>query len=102
MLAASRTEARNRFEMNRGLDPHSEEYAQALEEAQGVATVLRQNVVQGASAEGDKFSMLWQYAGQTSLTAADLRIHEETEKGDNDSVKQSPQGTLGGQKCCSS
>jgi complex III assembly factor LYRM7 len=56
MLAASRTEARNRFEMNRGLDTQSKEYAQALEEARGVATILRQNVVQGASDEGDKFS----------------------------------------------
>lgn len=57
MLVASRTEARNRFEANKGLDPQSKEYAQAMEEAQDVAMVLRQNVVQGASEEGDKFSM---------------------------------------------
>lgn len=58
MLVASRTEARKRFDMNRNLDPQSKECSKALDEAEGVSTILRQNIVQGASGEGDSFSAL--------------------------------------------
>jgi len=58
MLLAARAQARQRFEANRSLDPQGPEYTAALEEAEGVCTILRQNVVQGTSGgEGEKFSM---------------------------------------------
>jgi len=57
MLVASRAEARKRFNENRNLDPRSQECTKALDEAEGVSMILRQNIVQGAGAkEGDSFS----------------------------------------------
>lgn len=57
MLLASRAEARRRFDADRNLDPQSAECTKALQEAEGVSAILRQNVVQGASAgEGGNFS----------------------------------------------
>jgi len=57
MLIASRVEARKRFNENRNLDPQSQECTKALDEAEGVSMILRQNIVQGAGAqEGDNFS----------------------------------------------
>lgn len=106
MLLAARAQARQRFEANRTLDPQSIEYTAALQEAEGVSTILRQNVVQGSSGgDGEKFSMSMQQvcSGWRRLTRdVELRIHEETERGDNDTVKGASAGQVGGVKCCSS
>ncbi|KAH0253608.1 hypothetical protein KCU91_g18407, partial [Aureobasidium melanogenum] len=74
-LYNSRRFARDSFDQNRGIKPGSIEAEKAVEHAQGVAQILRENVVQGAT---DK---------EESETYK-LRIHDHTEKGDNESVKQ--------------
>ncbi|KAI4747930.1 hypothetical protein E4T50_01807 [Aureobasidium sp. EXF-12298] len=74
-LYNSRRFARDSFDQNRGIKAGSIEAEKAVEHAQGVAQILRENVVQGAT---DK---------EESETYK-LRIHDHTEKGDNESVKQ--------------
>jgi hypothetical protein len=56
------------------LEPESSEAATAVQHAQGVSEVLRHNIVQGRQIEGteDKYK---------------LQIHEDTERGYNDTVK---------------
>ncbi|KAI0908070.1 hypothetical protein F4824DRAFT_188368 [Ustulina deusta] len=83
MLDAARSAIRSGFRTNAALEPTSPEFPTAVKHAEEVATILRQNVVQGRR-DGDVYK---------------LRIHEETERGDNDTVKSA--GTSGG-KCCSS
>ncbi|KAH0155262.1 hypothetical protein KCU67_g8781, partial [Aureobasidium melanogenum] len=74
-LYNSRRFARDSFDQNRSIKAGSIEAEEAVEHAQGVAQILRENVVQGAT---DK---------EESETYK-LRIHDHTEKGDNESVKQ--------------
>jgi len=88
-LFAARAEARRKFESNRGLPAGSEEMSNQIAHAEEVAKFLRENVVQGqATGDTDNYK---------------LRIHEHTERGDNEDIKK-PKGknTLGGVKCCSS
>ncbi|GAP86651.1 putative mitochondrial zinc maintenance protein [Rosellinia necatrix] len=86
-ITAAFSKIREGFRANAALEPTDPKIPSLVKHAEDVATILRQNVVQG-KLEGDVYK---------------LRIHEETERGDNDSVK-SPGGTLGasGGKCCSS
>ncbi|KAL1799844.1 hypothetical protein ACET3X_000186 [Alternaria dauci] len=88
-LFAARAEARKKFESNRDLRIGSEELQASLVHAEEVAKFLRENVVQGqAAAEPDSYK---------------LRIHEHTERGNNDDIKKGKGKTsLGGTKCCSS
>ncbi|KAL7780055.1 hypothetical protein CFE70_010076 [Pyrenophora teres f. teres 0-1] len=87
-LFAARTETRKHFEENRNLRVGSEELESALVHAKEVAKFLRENVVQGQAADEDKYK---------------LRIHEYTERGDNEDIKKGKgKSTLGGTKCCSS
>ncbi|KAF1942758.1 hypothetical protein EJ02DRAFT_433791 [Clathrospora elynae] len=88
-LFAARTEARKNFESNRDLRVGSEELQKSLVHAEEVAKFLRENVVQGqAQDDGENYK---------------LRIHEHTERGDNEDIKQGKgKSTLGGVKCCSS
>ncbi|KAI4943469.1 Mitochondrial zinc maintenance protein 1, mitochondrial [Alternaria rosae] len=89
-LFAARTEARKKFEANRDLRIGSEELQLSLVHAEEVAKFLRENVVQGQAAdtEGESYK---------------LRIHEHTERGDNEDIKKGKgKSTLGGTKCCSS
>lgn len=51
---AARSEARRRFEDARGIDPGAATTELKIEEARQVARMLRQNVVQGAAADGDQ------------------------------------------------
>ncbi|KAH8590721.1 hypothetical protein B0O99DRAFT_520782 [Bisporella sp. PMI_857] len=90
LLLAARAEARNSFRSNAGLSPSSSEYAAAVRHAEEVAQILKQNVVQGVRVQGeeDKYK---------------LRIHEHTERGDNDTIKM-PNGktvVIDGKTCCS-
>ncbi|KAI0190406.1 hypothetical protein EV127DRAFT_90926 [Xylaria flabelliformis] len=83
MLNAARSSIREGFRANAALEPSSPEFPAAVKHAEEVATILRQNVVQGKK-DGDRYK---------------LRIHEETERGDNDTIKIAGNG---GGKCCSS
>ncbi|KAI1199830.1 hypothetical protein F5X97DRAFT_322085 [Nemania serpens] len=87
MLTAARSSIREGFRANAALEPTSPEFPAAVKHAEEVATILRQNVVQGKR-EGDRYK---------------LRIHEDTERGDNDTVKFSGQtlSTGGGKRCSS-
>jgi len=72
LLHAARAEARNGFQQNVTLSPGSPELAAAVAHAEEVAQILKENVVQGKK-EGDNLYK--------------LRIHEHTERGDNDTIK---------------
>ncbi|GAW23218.1 hypothetical protein ANO14919_127690 [Xylariales sp. No.14919] len=86
-LTAARSSIREGFRANATLEPTSPEFPAAVKHAEEVATILRQNVVQGQK-EGDIYK---------------LRIHEETERGDNESVKFAGTNLSSGSgKCCSS
>ncbi|KAI4123846.1 MAG: hypothetical protein LQ347_005992 [Umbilicaria vellea] len=82
LLAAARHEARKNFDTNRSLSSSSAQAAAGIAHAEDVARILRQNVVQGERVEeaGEKYQ---------------LRIHEETERGDNDTVKTAGRGLCG-------
>ncbi|KAL2355393.1 mitochondrial zinc maintenance protein 1, mitochondrial [Cryomyces antarcticus] len=86
-LTAARASARDSFEQGRGLS--ESEISKSINHAEEVAKILRENVVQGhVNAEGEKYK---------------LRIHEHTERGDNETIKKAQSGyTLAGMKCCSS
>ncbi|KAH9871640.1 Mitochondrial zinc maintenance protein 1, mitochondrial [Plenodomus biglobosus] len=88
VLSAARAEVRKNFESNRSLSAGSDEYTKQITHAEEVAKFLRENVVQGQATEADKYQ---------------LRIHEHTERGDNEDIKKAKgKTTLGGTKCCSS
>ncbi|EPS26429.1 hypothetical protein PDE_01366 [Penicillium oxalicum 114-2] len=72
VMTAARQEARRNFDQNRrvGVDTGMQ-----INHAVEVANILRHNIVQGAREDGDE-SAKWQ-----------LRIHDEIERGDNDSIK---------------
>jgi complex III assembly factor LYRM7 len=53
LLHAARAQARVGFDKQSSLDPTSPEAVKAIEHAEGVATILRHNIVQGVQAEGD-------------------------------------------------
>ncbi|PQE30228.1 Mitochondrial zinc maintenance mitochondrial protein [Rutstroemia sp. NJR-2017a WRK4] len=87
LLTSARKQARSTFLLNRSLEPSSPECAAAIAHAEDVAKILRENVVQGRKEEGDE--------------RFKLRIHEHTERGDNDTVKM-PNGqtvVIDGKKC---
>ncbi|KAL4804022.1 hypothetical protein BDV18DRAFT_143695 [Aspergillus unguis] len=72
VLLAARQEARQNFEKHRrlGIDTPMQ-----INHAIEVASILRHNIVQGAREAGDE-SAKWE-----------LNIHDEIERGDNDSIK---------------
>ncbi|KZM21990.1 Mitochondrial zinc maintenance protein 1, mitochondrial [Ascochyta rabiei] len=87
VLTAARIEVRKNFETNRAVQTGSEEYRAQIAHASEVAKFLRENVVQGQATEGDNYK---------------IRIHEHTERGDNEDIKKNKgKTTLGGTKCCS-
>lgn len=72
MILAAHSQARSRFEQSRTVATGSEDAVKAIEEAKSVATILRQNLVQGEQEEADRYK---------------LNIHDEIERGDNDTIK---------------
>ncbi|KAJ5261263.1 Mitochondrial zinc maintenance protein 1 [Penicillium angulare] len=72
VMIAARQEARRNFDQNRrvGIDTGMQ-----INHAIEVANLLRHNLVQGAREQGDEAAK-WE-----------LRIHDEIERGDNDSIK---------------
>ncbi|KIW11580.1 hypothetical protein PV08_10881 [Exophiala spinifera] len=73
LLHAARTQARAGFDSLSSLDPGSQEALKGIEHAEGVASVLRHNIVQGQKIEG--------------TDAIKLNLHKDIERGDNDTVK---------------
>jgi len=80
LLHAARSQAREGFDKARSLDTGSEEAVKSIGHAEGVADVLKHNVVQGK-----------QLGAKEDFK---LRIHEHTERGDNDTIKN-PKGKGG-------
>jgi len=89
LLLSARHQARSSFAVNSALLPSSPEATSQIAHAEDVATILRQNVVQGQKVGGGGPGEKYQ-----------LRIHEETERGDNESIKMSKEemGSLAGLK----
>jgi complex III assembly factor LYRM7 len=96
-LQNSRKFARDSFDKNRRFKAGSIEAEKAVEHAQGVAQILRENVVQGATdkeasstySESRLLPPLTTRGRPTDTTwRTELNIHQFTEKGDNESVKQ--------------
>lgn len=92
LLTSALGTARSNFDSSRSLPQQSPEASAAIQHAKEVASVLRTNVVQGREVdgkEGGKFQ---------------LRIHEDIERGSNETVKLArgqatlEQGVSGG--CC--
>ncbi|MCJ1474376.1 Mitochondrial zinc maintenance protein 1, mitochondrial [Lambiella insularis] len=78
LLLSARHEARSSFALSSSLLPESPEAAAQLAHAEDVATILRKNVVQGQKVEDASVDEKYR-----------LRIHEETERGDNETIKMS-------------
>ncbi|KAL2150182.1 hypothetical protein VTH82DRAFT_7858 [Thermothelomyces myriococcoides] len=86
MLDAAKQSIRQGFRDKASLPPSDPSIAPAIQHAEEVASFLKANLVQGRR-EGDTYK---------------LRIHEYTERGDNDSIKKaSKKPQTGGVKCCS-
>ncbi|KUJ08376.1 uncharacterized protein LY89DRAFT_343731 [Mollisia scopiformis] len=79
VLHAARQEARAGFRKNAAMSPDDPSLASAIAHAEDVARFLKENVVQGKHEGEDKYK---------------LRIHEHTERGDNDTVKLSNGKTI--------
>lgn len=108
-LIASRHTARKAFEDSRGLSAGSKESADQISHAEEVAKFLRENVVQGEStgAQDNYSTTCWisniDIDTHANLSSTELRIHEHTERGDNEDIKKGKgKNTLTGTKCCSS
>ncbi|KAG9229186.1 putative mitochondrial zinc maintenance protein 1, mitochondrial [Amylocarpus encephaloides] len=86
LLNAARYEARKAFDTNSHLAPTDPTVAPAITHANEVAKILLENIVQGKHVGDDKYK---------------LRIHDQTERGDNDTIKM-PNGhkvVIDGKKC---
>lgn len=78
LLHAAQTQVRAGFDNNSSLDPSSAEAVKAIEHAEGVASVLRHNIVQGVQAPGtDKFST---YAFRECRTSTDPSRSTNTQR----------------------
>lgn len=96
LLQAAQQQARNAFRSNAYLASNDPAAISAIEHAESVAKILRENVVQGKHVGDNKYSEFTRRtAWFISLLShtAELRIREDTERGDNDTVKMP-----GGQK----
>lgn len=111
VLLAAQSQIRNEFRNNKSLDPNDASVSAGITHATEVATFLRQNLVQGKKVEGDEgmYSKSEYRLMRTRKTRwpatnrrlLELRIHEHTERGDNESIKMAGGGVSGG-GCCSS
>ncbi|CAI6086641.1 unnamed protein product [Clonostachys chloroleuca] len=104
VLAAAQSQIRNEFINKSALDPS--ERPAAIQYAQDVARILRENVVQGRrETENDhNYSTIAPshhcLDHMELMPQPELRIHEFTEKGDNDSIKTAGAGVALGGGCC--
>lgn len=126
VLSAARQQARAGFRAKANLQPSDPAVGAAIEEAQAVADILRANIVQGRrDGNGDLYSECWLHfffsfpfffgIGCVGVSIIifllimffdkELRIHEHTERGDNDSITlagMKKAATESGSGCCSS
>ncbi|KHN94427.1 mitochondrial complex I protein Fmp36 [Metarhizium album ARSEF 1941] len=86
ILAAAQQQIRDVFRQRSSLDSSDPSTREDIQRAQEIADFLKANVVQGKRMEG----------GDNMYR---LRIHEHTERGDNDSIKTAGSGVVGG-GCC--
>ncbi len=106
MLDAARQSIRNGFRDKASLPASDPTVQPAIQHAEEVASFLKANLVQGKR-EGNTYSQcLHPGMGSVRLiltsTYLELRIHEHTERGDNDSIKLGNQSIkVDGVKCCS-
>ncbi|KAK2593555.1 Mitochondrial zinc maintenance protein 1, mitochondrial [Conoideocrella luteorostrata] len=87
VLAAAKQQIRHEFRQKSSMSSSDSATKEAIQHAQEVAKFLRANVVQGKKLDGED-------------NMYRLRIHEDTERGDNDTIKMAGQGTIGGEGCC--
>ncbi|KAJ4302515.1 Mitochondrial zinc maintenance protein 1, mitochondrial [Collariella sp. IMI 366227] len=87
MLDAARQQIRGAFREKASLPASDPSIQPSIQHAEEVASFLKTNLVQGRK-QGNTYK---------------LRIHEHTERGDNDSIKTAGQNTKvdGNFKCCS-
>ncbi|RSL53468.1 Mitochondrial zinc maintenance protein 1, mitochondrial [Fusarium floridanum] len=85
VLSAAQLQIRNEFRQKASIDPSGA--SAAIQHAEEVARVLRENVVQGKRIEEGKDTFK-------------LRIHEHTERGDNESILTAGKGNATGGGCC--
>ncbi|KAK2855589.1 Mitochondrial zinc maintenance protein 1, mitochondrial [Arthroderma sp. PD_2] len=93
VLYAARSEARKQFDQSRqpGIDTPMK-----IQHALETAHILKSNIVQGTRIESKE-------EGGEQVDRYTLRIHEHTERGDNDTVKAAGQNPVKvGKGCCSS
>ncbi|KAK0733793.1 mitochondrial zinc maintenance protein 1, mitochondrial [Lasiosphaeria miniovina] len=82
VLSAARQQIRDSFRETAGID--SPDVKARVQQAEEIASALRHNVVQGKK-DGDRYK---------------LRIHKDTERGDNDTIKiDGKTVTIDGKKC---
>ncbi|PHH77052.1 hypothetical protein CDD82_3680 [Ophiocordyceps australis] len=74
LLTQAQNQARAQFQQGAQLDAASRDAETCIQHAHDVAKILRENVVQGRKADGQE-------------NTYKLRIHEFTERGDNDSIQ---------------
>ncbi|KAJ6788956.1 hypothetical protein PWT90_04193 [Aphanocladium album] len=86
ILLAAQSQIRGEFRSKQSLDPKDTSVSEGIEHATQVAKFLRENVVQGKKMDGED-------------SKYKLRIHEHTERGDNESIKMAGSGVAGG-GCC--
>ncbi|EFR05462.1 hypothetical protein MGYG_08475 [Nannizzia gypsea CBS 118893] len=93
VLYAARTEARKQFEQNRQLGVDT---PMKIQHALETAHILKTNIVQGTKIDTRE-------EGGEKVDRYSLRIHEHTERGDNDTIKAAGQKPVRvGKGCCSS
>lgn len=102
ILSAAQLQIRNEFRQKALAD--AADASAAIKHAEEVAKVLRQNVVQGQRTEEGKdtfseFRLVGRGRKRKLITFTELRIHEDIERGDNESIKTAGNGTVGG-GCC--
>ncbi|KAG9500443.1 Mitochondrial zinc maintenance protein 1, mitochondrial [Fusarium musae] len=102
ILSAAQLQIRNEFRQKASAD--AADASAAIKHAEEVAKVLRQNVVQGQRTEEGKdtfseFRMIGRRRRRKLIAFTELRIHEDIERGDNESIKTAGKGTVGG-GCC--
>lgn len=86
ILSAAQVQIRSEFRQKASLDPSDESIPAAIAHAEEVAKVLRENIVQGKQMEEKD-------------NTYKLRIHKDTERGDNESIKMAGSGSIGGGGC---
>ena len=90
VLEAARYQIREGFREKSLLSPSDPAVLPAIQHAEEVASFLRSNLVQGRK-DGETYSKAAQavYGSQllTYITTTELRIHKDTERGDNDTIK---------------